>query len=164
MSEGRWGARAIRLTSRSRDRRKGGRATVALLVVLLGTLLSLAAACEEPPRNEPVDGSGVSGHVVMKDGTGSASPRPSPLPSVRIVITDMETNELVVQIRADGEGRFSADLAPGRYTIRADITARKAQTTPAIATVKRGRVTKVTLVVEPPPPSAGAAATPSPTP
>jgi len=112
-------------------------------------LLTLAA-CGEPRSNEPVDGSGVSGHVVMKDGAASPSPQPSPLPSVRVVITDMEANELVIQIRTDEQGRFSADLAPGRYTIRADIPARKAQTTPAIATVKRGKVTKVTLVVEPP--------------
>ena len=111
------------------------------------------AACGDSDRYASVDGSGVAGRVVMVGKGTSADRRPSPLPSVRVQIADMKTAEYITEVKTDAEGRFAFGLAPGRYTIKAILPARQALATPVIATVHRGKVTPVTISVEPPLPS-----------
>jgi hypothetical protein len=136
----------IALLTTARSRRRSLLAALLLLVVHAVA----TAACGDSDRYASVDGSGIAGRVVMvRDGT-SAESRPSPLPGVRVQIADMKTAEYITEVKTDAVGRFAFGLAPGRYTIKAILPARQALVTPVIATVRRGKVTPVTVSVEPP--------------
>jgi hypothetical protein len=112
------------------------------------------AACGDSDRYASVDGSGVTGRVVMVEKGAAAGAAPSPLPSVRVQISDMKTAEYITEVKTDAEGRFTFGVGPGRYTIKAILPAGEALVTPVIATVRRGKVTPVTISAEPPLPSA----------
>jgi len=122
--------------------------------LLLAACALATAACGGSDRYASVDGSGVAGRVVMVSGETRPAGRPSPMPSVLVQIADMETAEYVAEVKTDAEGRFAFGVAPGRYTIKAIVPARQALMTPVIATVRRGKVTPVTISAEAPLPSA----------
>lgn len=129
--------------------RRGRRSHVTVCLVLVACAAA-TVACGQPNRYASVDGSGVAGRVVMVEKDASADRSPSPLPGVRVQISDMKTAELITEVRTDAEGRFAIAVAPGRYTIKAIVPAGKALMTPVIATVRTGKVTPVTVGAEPP--------------
>ena len=137
------------MTAPSTSSRSRRRSRLAVCLLLAACAVA-AAACGGSDPYASVDGSGVAGRVVMVGKGTSADRSPGPLPGVRVQIADMETAEYITELKTDAEGRFAFGLAPGRYTIKAILPARQALVTPVIATVRRGKVTPVTISVEPP--------------
>lgn len=93
---------------------------VAVLVAVVATLSSMVVSCSPrgngPPASEPaVTGpSKIVGRVTATD-TGE------PVPSVQVVVFDLEGNQAAAPGNTDAGGNYTIEVAPGKYRVAANL-------------------------------------------